>query len=205
MSSPCLSSSFLLFLLPYPLPPVLPRARPHLHLRPSPPASTSPAGPAFSPAAAGSARGRRRALGSPAPSAASSSRPTTAPPSRRPPPWPPPPVPSSAMPPPPVPFSTLAAAAAGSLLPLAGAGTLLFSWPATERRERDGAERRRETPPSSGAERTRPPDFGGRSQPPSSPNILFLGPLHPCCLHPNTPKKGPTHPGWTPSLNQTHG
>ena len=96
-------SFFLLFLLPYPLPPVfhapdlhaphLPAGRRHSPRRRicacrrgalGPPASTSPAGPAFSPAAAGSARGRRRALGSPAPSTASSSRPTTAPPSHPP-------------------------------------------------------------------------------------------------------------------------
>jgi len=28
---------------------------------------------------------------------------------------------------------------------------------------------------------------------------------NPCYLHPNAPKRGPTHPGWTPSSNQTDG
>ena len=74
-----------------------------------------------------------------------------------------------------------------------------------ERRERDGAvtgERRRVRAERSELVRQISWD---RANPHLHRIYLSWVRSVPCCLHPNTPKRGSTHPGWTPSPNQTQG
>jgi hypothetical protein len=70
-----------------------------------------------------------------------------------------------------------------------------------ERRKRNGDEREDGTQLGS----LRPPNFSGRSEPASGANILSRVGSVPAAPQANSAKTGWLRPGWTYSLNQTHG